>query len=161
MLPSEILRLEISLKYNINLEDYKWNNEFLQSIFSIELDKDLEDSASTLKEIYDLGFNIGHCGLTSRYIARKYSKAKLFYGKAKLLVGTLNSPNGEHAWTIIDNCLIDSTLMISIPLELAKNLGYVVEKEIEQNSARLLSEYDTFENEFIRNKETKKRTILK
>lgn len=161
MLPSEILRLEISQKYNINLEEYKWNDEFLTNIFSIELDKDLETHASTLGEIYKQGFNIGHCGLTSRYIARKYSQAALYYGKASLLIGTDKSPNGEHAWVIIENYLIDTTLMICIPLDISKFLGYIPEKQISSESACILPEYDTYDNEFLLKQKlnNKKRTL--
>ena len=131
MLPSEILRQKIEEKYNIDLSQYTWTNDLKQEIFSIELDQNIETQATTLKEIYELGFNIGHCGLTSRYICRKFDNATLFYGNAKLLIGTDSSPNGEHAWTILNNHLIDTTLMISIPIEKIKELGYTPEKEIE------------------------------
>lgn len=156
MLPSEKLRLEISRKYNIDLEKYKWSSEFLTSIFSIELNKDLETYASTLGEIYKYGFNIGHCGLTSRYIAIKYSDATLHYGKARLLIGTDSSPEGEHAWITIKNFLIDSTLMICVPLDVSQSLGYISEKQIAAESARILSEYDVYDKEFQKLQKTKK-----
>lgn len=150
MLPSELLRMEISQRYSIELEQYKWSEEFLISIFSIELDKTLESYASKLEEIYINGFNIGHCGLTSRYIARKFSQAKLYYGTANLLVGTKLSPNGEHAWLVMDDFLIDTTLMICIPLSMAEFLGYVPNKQIAPESARMLSENDVYDHEFRR-----------
>ena len=148
MLPSEKLRKEISETYNINLEQYAWSEELKQQIFSTQLDENIETHATTLKEIYEYGFNIGHCGLTSRYICRKFDDATLFYGKANLLIGTKDSPNGEHAWTILNNYLIDTTLMLCIPKEKAKDLGYNPEKEIIPFSARVLSEYDTYDNDF-------------
>ena len=156
MLPSEVLRSEISQKYNIDLEKYKWNSELLTSIFSIELDKDLESHASTLEEIYKHGFNIGHCGLTSRYIAIKYPEATLHYGTSRLLIGTKSSPKGEHAWIKINNFLIDPTLMICIPLDISQSLGYVSEKQIDKESARILSEYDIYDNEFQNQPKIKK-----
>lgn len=148
MLPSEELRLEIEKKYGIDLKQYAWSEELKQQIFSIPLDKSLETNADTLGEIYSHGFNIGHCGLTSRYIARGFSKANLYYGKAALLVGTKSAPNGEHAWTILNDQIIDTTLMISIPTSIAKTLGYIQEKEIAPISARMLSEYEVYDNEF-------------
>lgn len=148
MLPSEKLRNEIEKKYNINLQQYAWSEELKQEIFSTQLDKTLEANADTLKEIYEYGFNIGHCGLTSRYVCRQFCNATLFYGKAKLLIGTDSSPNGEHAWTILNNYLIDTTLMIAIPIEKVKELGYTKEREIAPFSARVLSEYDTYDTEF-------------
>jgi hypothetical protein len=116
MLPSEELRKEISQLYNINLEKFAWSEELKKQILSIKLDEELETNAETLEEIYTLGYNIGHCGLTSRYVAKQFNEAKLFYGKAKLLVGTKSAPNGEHAWTTINDYLIDTTLMLCIPI---------------------------------------------
>ena len=149
MLESDTLRQQIAKQYNIDLESYKWNEEFTNEVFSIQLDPHLESYASTLGEIYKKGFNIGHCGLTSRYLARAFDKATLYYGNAKLLVGTKNSPNGEHAWITINNHLIDTTLMICIPISMASSLGYATEKEIAHDSARMLSEYDIFDLEYI------------
>ena len=154
MLPSELLRKQIEEKNNINLEKYSWDKDLKQQIFSIELDNTIETQATNLKEIYEHGFNIGHCGLTSRYICRKFDKAKLFYGKANLLIGTASAPNGEHAWTNIDDFIIDTTLMICIPENLAIELGYTKEKEIAPISARMLSEYDTYDSEFDKVKQT-------
>ena len=62
MIPSEELRKELSNLYNIDLEQYAWTEELKQQIFSTKLDKDLETNADTLKEIYSLAYNIGHCG---------------------------------------------------------------------------------------------------
>lgn len=156
MLPSEKLRQLISKRYNINLEQYAWPEELKNKILSISLDKELETNASTLEEIYNEGFNIGHCGLTSRYIALNFKEANLFYGKTKLLIDTPSAPNGEHAWTIINNYLIDTTLMIIIPINKLKELGYIPEKEIAYDSARLLSEYDRYDNEYTKNNQRKK-----
>ena len=153
MLPSEILRKTLSQKYNINLEQYAWNEELKKEIFSIKLDEYLESEASILEEIFTQGFNIGHCGLTSRYIARQYDEAKLYYGKADLLIGTKSAPNGEHAWTTIDNYLIDTTLMICIPITKAKDLGYTTEKELAYESARMLPEFDVYDLEYKKKKE--------
>ena len=156
MLPSEELRKEISQLYNINLEKFAWSEELKKQILSIKLDEDLETNAETLEEIYTLGYNIGHCGLTSRYIAKQFNEAKLFYGKAKLLVGTKSAPNGEHTWTTINNFLIDTTLMLCIPITEIIKLGYITEKEIAHDSARMLSEYDKYDNDFENNYHKKK-----
>ena len=154
MLPSEQLRKEIEEKYNINLEQYAWSDELKKEIFSIELDDTIETQASTLKEIYEHGFNIGHCGLTSRYVCRKFDEANLYYGKANLLINTKAAPNGEHAWTTLNNNLIDTTLMIAIPKDKIQEMGYYTEKQIAPISARMLSEYDTYDTEFEKAKQT-------
>ena len=148
MIPSDALRKEISKNHGIDLDQYAWPEDFKKHIFSIKLDKDLEVNADTLEDIYIHGFNIGRCGLTSRYITREFENACLYYGKAKLLVGTKNSPDGEHAWTCINDLLIDSTLMICIPESKAKDFGYIPQKKIAYDSARMLSEFDVFDREF-------------
>lgn len=160
MLESDTLRQQIAKQYNIDLELYKWNEEFTNKVFSIPLDPALESYANTLGEIYTKGFNIGHCGLTSRYLARQFDEATLYYGTAKLLIGTKNSPNGEHAWITINGYLIDTTLMICFPLSMAEELGYIQEKEIAHDSARMLSEYDLFEHEYKEQTLTHKKTNL-
>lgn len=152
MLPSELMREEISKKYNVDLEKYAWPEQFKEMILSIKLNQDYETSAKTLREIYEHGFNIGRCGLTSRYIARKFEEATLYYGKADLLVGTKSSKNGEHAWTTIEGFLVDSTLMLLIPMSEAVSLGYISEKKLEYKSARMLSEYDIYDNEYEKEK---------
>ena len=148
MLPAEKLREEVSKNYKIDLEKYAWPEQFKKMIFSIELDDHLEENANTLEDIYEKGYNIGHCGLTSRYIARKFEEANMYCGKARLLVGTKNSPNGEHAWTTIEGFLVDSTLMLLIPVSEAVQLGYIFEKKLAYQSARTLSEYDVYDLEY-------------
>ena len=48
----------------------------------------------------------------------------------------------------INGYLIDSTLMICIPLSEATQLGYIPEKNIAHDSARMLSEYDLYDMEY-------------
>lgn len=148
MLPSEKLRLLISKLYGIDLEKYAWPEELRNVIFSLELDKTLETNATHLGEIYQYGFNIGHCGLTSRYLVRAIKNAKLHYGIANILKGTKASLDGNHAWTIINNVLVDTTLMICIPIDKMAELGYVTERIISDDSAKMLSEYDLYDNDF-------------
>ena len=152
MFPPEQLRKKVSLENRIDLEQYKWSKELTQRILEINLDKELEPSADTLRDVYSQGFNIGHCGLTSRYVVKTFKGAALYYGKSKLLVGTPASPDGEHAWTILEHNLIDTTLMISIPIEKIEELGYIPEKEISPISAKHLSEYDVYDIEYQKNK---------
>ncbi len=146
MLESEELRKQIEEIYEIDLLQYAWNEEEKEDIFSIQLDKDYEDKVNTMKEVYEQGLNIGNCGLTSRYFARHIKNSDMNIGKCKLLRGTLNAPNGEHAWITLDNFVIDTTLMIMIPEEVAEKLGYQKEKTLAKDSAKMLPEYNTYSN---------------
>ncbi len=150
MLPSEELRNTISKMINIDLNYYAWNEEFKNFVFSFKLDKLYEDELRYFEEAFLYGLNIGHCGLASRYIAQNIPRVDLYYGKFMPLAGTKNSPNGNHAWTVCGEYVIDTTLMIALPIDKAKELGYIFERKIDPESAKELSEYDTFSNEFRR-----------
>lgn len=149
MLPSEKLRLIISKTYNLDLETYAWPNDLRDFIMSIRLDKTIEDTLDTLFEVYSNGLNIGHCGLTSRYFIRNLDNASLYYGISKLLVGTKNSLDGNHAWVVQNGYIIDPTLMIYVPLGKLSELGYSVDKMVARGADAILSDYDTYENELF------------
>ncbi len=148
MIPSERLRLLIEKIYNVDLEKYKWPEELQKVIFETNLDKDYEEYSHTLEDAYVNGFNIGHCGLTARYLARCFEKAAMHIGVLSLLVGTKRSTSGNHAWVELEKFLIDPTLMIIIPISKKEELGYKTKKVLAYDSARTLSEYDTYENEY-------------
>ena len=61
MLPSEDLRVIISERIGIDLNQYAWDEQLKTFIFAIELNKDFEDKVSRLDEVFKLGLNIGHC----------------------------------------------------------------------------------------------------
>ncbi|MGN1012383.1 MAG: hypothetical protein ACI4ON_00945 [Clostridia bacterium] len=155
MLPSEELREIISKKINIALNQYAWNDEFRDFVFGLCLDKDYEYSLNYLDEVFKYGLNIGHCGLTARYLVINIPHTDLYYGIFPPLIGTKNSPTGSHAWAVCGNYVLDTTLMLAIPIEEAKNLGYIFEKKINSNSAKCLSEYELFSNEFEHYKQEK------
>lgn len=148
MLPSEELRDKISQIINIDLNRYAWNKDFKNFVFNFKLDNLYEDELCYLEEAFLYGLNIGHCGLTSRYIALNIPKVDLYYGKFLPLAGTKNSKDGNHAWTVCGEYVIDTTLMIVLKIEDAKKLGYIFERKIDPESAKILSEYDTFSREF-------------
>lgn len=148
MLPSEKLRLLISKTYDINLEQYAWPESLKTSFLSVKLDEDYETDISTMQEVYSKGFNIGHCGLTSRYFSINFEESMLHYGTCELLKGTKSSIDGNHAWITLNETLIDTTLMIIIPLSKAKELGYSTLRTIAKESSKVLPEYDTFSSEF-------------
>ncbi len=156
MLPSEELRNKISEIIDIDLNRYAWNEEFKNFVFNFKLDKLYEDELNYLEEAFLYGLNIGHCGLTSRYIALNIPKVDLYYGTFLPLAGTKNSKNGNHAWTVCGEYLIDTTLMTVLKVDEAKELGYIFERKIAPESARELSEYDTFSMEFRQYNKDKK-----
>lgn len=142
---SDELRIKICKQHSINLEQYVWDNELNNYLMNIQLSPD-EDLIKTMAEVYELGFNIGYCKLTSRYFAIALPKAKLAYGVLPMLKGTKRSPNGGHAWIIHNGFYIDPSLRIIIPEEIATNIGYTIEKILADSSARIIPEYDLYSN---------------
>ncbi|MDF2865607.1 MAG: hypothetical protein K0R72_416 [Clostridia bacterium] len=140
---SDDLRIKLSKKFSFDLEHYVWNDELNDYLMNIKLSNN-EDLVQTMRQVYEFGYNIGHCGLTSRYFAIALKKAELAYGTLPILIGTKGSKNGNHAWIINEGYVIDSTLRLMIPEEIAPSLGYVTEKILAYDSARMLSEYELF-----------------
>lgn len=148
MLPSEQLREIISEKINVDLNKYAWNDEFKNLVFRLRLDDTLENSVHYLDEVFKYGLNIGHCGLAARYLVINIPCCDLYYGKFLPLTGTKNSPTGGHAWVVLGNHVLDTTLMITLPIDVAKEIGYDFQKKINEGGAKCLSEYELFSNEF-------------
>ncbi len=164
MLPSEKLRKIISEKIGIDLEKHAWSEEFKKMVFEYKLDKDYEKDLDSLKEVFEYGLNIGHAGLTSRYLIRNIPDANLYYGKFPPMTGTKNSPDGNYAWIIYNGCLLDTTLMICLKVNDAYKLGYFKEVRVASESDKLLSEYELFSNEYkqyLEDKEAFAKDIIK
>lgn len=150
---SDNLRKKVSEKFSVNLEPFVWTDELNNYLMNIHLDI-YEELVHSMSEVYEYGLNIGHCGLTSRYFARTLKKAELAIGTLPLLKGTKSSKDGNHAWIINEGYVIDSTLRLIIPEEIAKKLGYKVDRILAYDSARMLSEYDLYSTTMLfRNKD--------
>lgn len=147
MVPSEKLRNAIESAYHLPLSKYAWNDELKAKLFSIKLDKYIEDTVEILGEAYEYGLNIGHCGVTSRYFSIHYPNSMLHYGRLDILQGTKNARFGGHAWVEMDGYVLDPTLMIVLPKELKQEFGYHTERIVAKECSILLSEYDTYSNE--------------
>lgn len=140
---SDDLRIKLSKKFLFDLEHYVWNDELNDYLMKIKLNY-FENLITTMDEVYEYGFNIGLCGLTSRYFAVAFPSAKLAYGTLPILKGTKNCKNGNHAWIIKDGFVIDSTLRLIIPETKAEEIGYTVDKILADSSARYFSENELY-----------------
>lgn len=143
MYPCLLLRDMISEKYGIDLSQYAWSQEFTDLVMSIQLDYNFENTEynvgrmnlstgnllRSLKDVYEKGLNIGNCALTARYLLFHPSivgaNAFLHRGTCSLISGTKNAGiKGNHAWCESDGYVIDTTLMLCIPVSDAIKLGY-------------------------------------
>lgn len=144
MIPSENLRALLEEAYHLPLSDYAWNDDLKHLIFSIKCDPFIEDKVSTLGDAYRFGFNIGHCGTTSRYFSINFDKALMHVGYVDMLCGTKSSTNGGHAWVEYDEYVLDPSLMIFFPVSKKEEFGYHTKNILAKSASCILSEYDTF-----------------
>lgn len=144
MIPSEKLRVEISHEMKHDLTRFAWGRDLKNFVFGIDLSQNLENEVTSMEQVYKQGLNVGHCGLASRYVARAWDEADVIYGKFAPLAGTNKSPEGAHAWIYLDGYVVDTTLMIAIPANVAQALGYEFLETITSYEARLLEEQESF-----------------
>ena len=113
MIPSKFLRLIISRNHKINLKEFSWTKEFETAVFHMDFYDDWHKIS--LKAIFNDGYNIGNCLLTSYYVSKAIEDSLICTGKVEILKGTKNSPNGDHVWVENEDYIIDTTLMIKLP----------------------------------------------
>ncbi len=156
MYVSEILR-DIILTSRNFLEiarPFFWDENFLNSLKDTKIDDcnitdKYKEKIVTLHDVFLKGLNYGKCGLTTRYLLQhfdsidKYS-AKLCYGVCSLLKDTKNSPNGKHAFIEYNGYMYCTTLMLKLPVANIDNFGYKINKIINIESSRIISEYQKF-----------------
>ena len=115
MIPSEKLRKIISKMRKVNLEDFKWDESLKKSVFKLKylnVNKEIG-----LREVFKNGYNIGNCTITAYCVSKLFDRSSICTGKVEILKGTKNSENGEHVWVETYDFIIDTTLMIKVPLD--------------------------------------------
>ncbi len=113
MIPSKKLRRLISKKNKIQLENLAWEKALENKIFKLTFIDNKQKMS--LKNIFEYGYNIGNCLLTSYYVFPIFINASICSGRVEILKGTKNSINGDHIWIEDEDFIIDTTLMIKIP----------------------------------------------
>ncbi len=91
-------------------------------------------SSHSLQDAFVTGYNIGACTTMSKLVSYIFDNCKINGGTNKFLVGTKNSPNGEHTWILHDNLIYDTTFMLVIDQKYAQNLGYTLENSNNPNN---------------------------
>lgn len=95
----------------------------------VEISKEINiESYSSMYEFFKRGEHIGNCGRTSKFIGVAFDSPQYHTGRLMSLAGTKNCNAGGHAWleTKINNkdYIIDTSMMLVIPLELKEKIGY-------------------------------------
>lgn len=81
----------------------------------------------TLGQMLREGLNYGRCGLFAKIFSTMiYANTEQYYinGECRTLKGSKNSKDGNHAWLLIDDKIIDTSFMIEMPKEYGTLFGY-------------------------------------
>lgn len=81
----------------------------------------------TFEKALKKGLNYGRCGLFAKLYSNKFLVGRehtYHQGVCKNIVGSKNSDDGNHAWLEYDGKIIDTSLMLIIPIEYKQELGY-------------------------------------
>lgn len=78
-------------------------------------------------DIFRLGGNEGNCTGCSKQLSYSYNNISIAGGLLPILIGTRNSPNGEHTWLENDKEIIDTSLLLIIDKSLKEQIGYQTE----------------------------------
>ena len=106
--------------------------------FPLELwDKIAKQNVRRINSFMDVfvdGANIGYCTVASKQLSFSFSNCEICGGVVPLLAGTKNCPDGSHTWMVYNNKIYDTTLMIVIDENFAKErLGYIEENRYNPN----------------------------
>lgn len=153
MLPSEILRYNISKELGYDLTRFAWRRDLRKEILETNLDLDLETYFSTLEDIFSQGLNVNNNILTCKYLSRCLPDAQVCIGFFIPVAGHGCSGRGEHAWLIMDDYVIDPTLMVEIPVEIAKCIGYDFRFILNKQSSTIISPEEHFIKKVPKKKE--------
>ena len=105
------------------------------------------------KVLYDLikqDLHIGNCGLISILMSLLFDDCSILFGKNEYLKGTVNSPNGEHAWLLVGDSIYDMTLFIQLKQEEEMILGYMENFEIRKKELLNCVAYQKWNNSYKR-----------
>ncbi len=83
---------------------------------------------SSFEDVFKEGYNIGYCTVASKQLSYSYDGVKISGGVVPFLKNTSNCIDGSHTWMVFDKKIYDTSLMLIIDEDYAKNvLGYTEE----------------------------------
>lgn len=81
---------------------------------------------NSFTDVFVDGANIGYCTVASRQLSYSFNNCYICGGVVPFLAGTENCDDGSHTWIVFNGKVYDTTLMLVIDEEFAKNsLGYI------------------------------------
>ena len=103
--------------------DFLWQKIQNQNIRNID----------SFESVFRDGANKGYCTVASKQLSYSLTNCFIAGGLLPILIGTDNCQDGSHTWIIVDNYIIDTSLMLIIEEEYAKCIGYLEISRINPN----------------------------
>lgn len=82
---------------------------------------------NSFEDVFIQGLNLGNCTNASKQLSYSLNSVFICGGTQTFLIGTLNSEDGRHTWTVSNGKIYDTSLMLIIDEDYAKELGYIEE----------------------------------
>lgn len=87
----------------------------------------------SFEDVFRDGANIGYCTVASKQLSYSFDDCFICGGTLPILAGSKNCPDGRHTWIWSKGHIIDTTLMLVIEDNYAKELGYIEENRYNPN----------------------------
>lgn len=84
-------------------------------------------------DIFREGYNVGGCTTCSIQLSYAFNHCNICGGTLSPIIGTKNSPEGEHTWVVKDKKVYDTSLMLIFDEGLAPEFGYNMENSYNPN----------------------------
>lgn len=89
---------------------------------------------NSFTDVFVDGANIGYCTVASKQLSYSFNGCQICGGIVPILVGTKNCDDGSHTWMVYNGKIFDTTLMLVIDENFAKErLGYIEENRYNPN----------------------------
>lgn len=89
---------------------------------------------NSFEDVFRDGANIGYCTVASKQLSYSFDSCYLCGGVLPILKGTTNCEDGSHTWIRNNNNeIIDTTLMLVLSEQYAKEIGYIEENYYNPN----------------------------
>ncbi len=97
--------------------------------------------------VFKDGANIGYCTVAAKQLSYSFPNCYLCGGILPILKGTTNCPDGSHTWILVNNKIIDTTLMLIIDEDYASKLGYIEENRYDPSIDPIYNASKEFTND--------------
>lgn len=85
------------------------------------------------ESVFRDGTNLGYCTVASKQLSYSFDTCFICGGVLPILKNTPNCIDGSHTWTIFNRKIIDTSLMLIIDEDFAKEIGYQEENRYDPN----------------------------